>query len=301
MIQMEHLGKSFGSIPAVDDISMEIREGEVFGLIGTNGAGKSTLLRMMSGVIRPDTGTVLVDRQKVYDNPAAKQNLFFIADEPWFFPNSTAEDMKQYYRGVYRSFDTARFDRMLGDFGLDPARRISHYSKGMKKQLSILLGVCASVRYLLCDETFDGLDPVMRQAMKTLFAGEMADRGLTPVIASHNLRELEDICDHVGLLHRGGILLSQNVEDMKLGIQKAQCVFADESGLSLAESRLKILSTRQTGQLYTFTVRGSREEMTEAFRDIRTVFFELLPLTLEEVFISETEVVGYDIKSFILG
>ena len=301
MIQMEHLGKSFGSIPAVDDISMEIREGEVFGLIGTNGAGKSTLLRMIAGVMKPDKGTVLVDRQKVYDNPAAKANLFFIADEPYFCPNSTAQDMKLYYRTIYPAFDSERFEKLLSDFCLDPARKISHYSKGMKKQLSILLGLCASTKYLLCDETFDGLDPVMRQGVKALFAGDMVERGLTPVIASHNLRELEDICDHVGLLHRGGVLLSQNVEDMKLGIQKVQCVFADEDGFSRAAQGLSILNDRQTGQLHTITVRGSREDVLLAFRDVETVFFELLPLTLEEVFISETEVVGYDIKKFILS
>ena len=301
MIQMEHLGKSFGSIPAVDDISMEIREGEVFGLIGTNGAGKSTLLRMIAGVMKPDKGTVLVDRQKVYDNPAAKANLFFIADEPYFFPNSTAQDMKLYYRTIYPAFDSKRFEKLLSDFCLDPARKISHYSKGMKKQLSILLGLCASTKYLLCDETFDGLDPVMRQGVKALFAGDMVERGLTPVIASHNLRELEDICDHVGLLHRGGVLLSQNVEDMKLGIQKVQCVFADEDGFSRAAQGLSILNDRQTGQLHTITVRGRREDVLLAFRDVETVFFELLPLTLEEVFISETEVVGYDIKKFILS
>ena len=301
MIQMDHLGKSFGSIPAVDDISMEIREGEVFGLIGTNGAGKSTLLRMIAGVMKPDKGTVLVDRQKVYDNPAAKANLFFIADEPYFFPNSTAQDMKLYYRTIYPAFDSKRFEKLLSDFCLDPARKISHYSKGMKKQLSILLGLCASTKYLLCDETFDGLDPVMRQGVKALFAGDMVERGLTPVIASHNLRELEDICDHVGLLHRGGVLLSQNVEDMKLGIQKVQCVFADEDGFSRAAQGLSILNDRQTGQLHTITVRGSREDVLLAFRDVETVFFELLPLTLEEVFISETEVVGYDIKKFILS
>ena len=301
MIQMEHLGKSFGSIPAVDDISMEIREGEVFGLIGTNGAGKSTLLRMIAGVMKPDKGTVLVDRQKVYDNPAAKVNLFFIADEPYFFPNSTAQDMKLYYRTIYPAFDSKRFEKLLSDFCLDPARKISHYSKGMKKQLSILLGLCASTKYLLCDETFDGLDPVMRQGVKALFAGDMVERGLTPVIASHNLRELEDICDHVGLLHRGGVLLSQNVEDMKLGIQKVQCVFADEDGFSRAAQGLSILNDRQTGQLHTITVRGSREDVLLTFRDVETVFFELLPLTLEEVFISETEVVGYDIKKFILS
>ena len=170
----------------------------------------------------------------------------------------------------------------------------------MKKQLAILCGVCSNARYLLCDETFDGLDPVMRQAVKSIFANDMSERGLTPVIASHNLRELEDICDHVGLLHSGGLLLSRDLADMKLGLQKIQCVFADEGDASRPLAGLDLLENDRRGRLHTIIVRASREEVLSRFNRIDTVFFELLPLTLEEIFISETEVVGYDIKNFIL-
>ncbi|MDO4285389.1 MAG: ABC transporter ATP-binding protein [Eubacteriales bacterium] len=301
MIESINLEKSFGGIRAVNKVSLRIREQEVFGLIGTNGAGKSTLLRMMAGVLRPDAGTVCIDNLPVYDNPEAKKRLFFIPDEPYFFPNSTAVDMRKYYEGVYESFDAARFDRYLKDFGLEAGRKVNHYSKGMKKQLAVILGVCAGTKYLFCDETFDGLDPVMRQGVKSIFARDMEERGLTPVIASHNLRELEDICDHVGLLHQGGVLLSEDIESMKLGIQKVQCVFRTEEDARVAADGLQVMNHEVRGRLHTFTVRGSREETGARFAAVGTVFYEILPLTLEEIFISETEVVGYDVKKFILG
>ena len=297
MIEIRELEKSFGGIKAVDRISLQIREQEVFGLIGTNGAGKSTLLRMLAAVLRPDAGTVMVDREIIYDNPKMKERVFFIADEPYFFPNATGEDMRHYYRSVYRSFDSGRFDRLMKDLGLDPARRIAHYSKGMKKQLAVICGVSAGTKYLLCDETFDGLDPVMRQGVKSIFAADMTERGLTPVIASHNLRELEDICDHVGLLHQGGVLLSEDIEAMKLGIQKVQCVFLSESGADAALEGLTILKHETRGRLHTLTLRGIQGH----FQGVDLAFFEMLPLTLEEVFISETEVAGYDVKKIILG
>ena len=171
----------------------------------------------------------------------------------------------------------------------------------MKKQLSVISGISSGTKYLLCDETFDGLDPVMRQAVKSLFAKDMYERGLTPVIASHNLRELEDICEHVGLLHKGGLLLSEDLEDMKLGIQKLQCVFENEEDIRKTLSGLTIISEEQRGKLRTYVIRGERQEILDRFNNVDTVFFELLPLTLEEIFIYETEVVGYDIKKIILG
>ena len=258
------------------------------------------MLRIISGILRQDSGRVEVLGQPVYDNPAIKKNIFFIPDDPYFFRNGNAGDMGRYYGSVYPEFDGDRFHRLLGDFSLDPSRRISNYSRGMKKQLAILCGVCSNARYLLCDETFDGLDPVMRQAVKSIFANDMSERGLTPVIASHNLRELEDICDHVGLLHSGGLLLSRDLADMKLGLQKIQCVFADEGDASRPLAGLDLLENDRRGRLHTIIVRASQEEVLSRFNRIDTVFFELLPLTLEEIFISETEVVGYDIKNFIL-
>ena len=227
MIEINHLSKRYDDIEAVKDVSVEIKESNVFGMIGTNGAGKSTVLRMMSGVLKPDDGEVLIDGENVYDNPKAKEKLFFIADEPYFFPNSNPIDMMKYYSSVYSQFNCERFLEYLTVFELAKKRKINTYSKGMKKQLALILGICANTKYLFCDETFDGLDPVMRQGVKSIFVNEMEERGLTPIIASHNLRELEDICDHVGLLHKGGVLLSKDIEDMKINIQKVQCVFKD--------------------------------------------------------------------------
>ena len=184
-------------------------------------------------------------------------------------------------------------------FGLDPGRKVNTFSKGMKKQLSVLCGICSGTKYLLCDETFDGLDPVMRQAVKGLFAKEMDERGMTPIIASHNLRELEDICEYVGLLHKGGILLEKDVDDMKLSIHKLQCVIRDEETLNRIKESLEIVTMDSRGSLYTLTLRGNREEIERFMEELAPVFFELLPLSLEEIFISETEVKGYDIKSLL--
>ena len=301
MIELLNLEKSFDDIKAVNRVSLNILDGEVFGLVGTNGAGKSTILRIISGVIKPDEGIVLVDKRPVYDNPEVKRDVFYISDDQYFLPNSTPDEMAVYYENIYQSFDKLRFYKLCSGFGLDVKRRINTFSKGMKKQVSILLGICAGTKYLLCDETFDGLDPVVRQGVKSLFAGEMADRGLTPVIASHNLRELEDICDHIGLLHQGGVILSEDIEDMKIKMQKVQCVFASEEDEKKALEGLNVLLHETRGRLHTITIRGEREEIEAAFGRGNPIFFEVLALSLEEIFISETEVVGYDIRKFVLG
>ena len=301
MIKLENIHKTFGKYPAIKDVSLNIEDSQVFGLVGTNGAGKSTLLRMISGVLRQDSGEITLDGRPVYNRPDVKQQIFFIPDDPYFFPNGNAADMCSYYRTAYLYFNPVLFEKMLGDFSLDPKRPVRNYSRGMKKQLAILCGICSGARYLLCDETFDGLDPVMRQAVKSIFADHMSRRGLTPVIASHNLRELEDICDHVGLLHKGGLILSRDLEDMRLGLQRIQCVFAKDDGEALALAGLEVLNSSTRGRLHMLTVRASREEVLSCFEKIDTVFFEILPLTLEEIFISETEVAGYDIKNILLG
>ena len=301
MIKLENINKSFGKYPAVSDVSLNIEDSQVFGLVGTNGAGKSTLLRMISGVLRQDSGRITLNGQPVYNRPDVKQQIFFIPDDPYFFPNGNAADMCSYYKTVYPYFNPFLFEKMLGDFSLDPKRPVRNYSRGMKKQLAVLCGICSGAQYLLCDETFDGLDPVMRQAVKSIFANYMSQRDLTPVIASHNLRELEDICDHVGLLHKGGLLLSRDLEDMKLGLQRIQCVFSEGTDPETALAGLDILDSSARGRLHMLTVRASREEVLSRFEKINTVFFEILPLTLEEIFISETEVAGYDIKNIILG
>ena len=298
MIQAVNLTKRFDDIVAVDHINSTIKDGCVFGLIGTNGAGKSTFLRLMSGVLKPEEGHVTIDGHEVFENTEAKRRFFYISDEQFFFSNATPEEMLRYYRAIYQRFDEARFHKLMSSFGLSEKRKIHTFSKGMKKQVSVICGICAGTDYLFCDETFDGLDPVMRQAVKSLFAADMADRNLTPIIASHNLRELEDICDHVGLLHKGGILLSRELDDMKLNIHKLQCVL--QPGMSAEDLvALDKLNIEQRGSLITLVVRGTREEVEAIMASYNPVFFECIPLSLEEIFISETEVAGYDIKKLI--
>ena len=298
MLEAKNLTKRFDDIMAVDHISAQIRDGYVFGLIGTNGAGKSTFLRMASGVLKPDEGTIQLDGEDIYENLKMKRRFFYISDDQFFFGNATPQELMAFYRTVYPEFNVQRYYHLLESFDLREAEKGSTFSKGMKKQLSVILGLCANTEYIFCDETFDGLDPVMRQAVKSLFANDMAERNLTPIIASHNLRELEDICDHVGLLHKGGILLSKDLDDMKLNIHKIQCVL--KPGMKAEELEgLDIVKTEYRGSLATITVRGKREEVEAAMRAGEPLFFELIPLSLEEIFISETEVAGYDIKKLI--
>ena len=295
MIEIQNITKKFDAITALSNVSARMEEGHVFGLIGTNGAGKSTLMRTICGIYEPDEGQILVDGCLVYENPAAKSKLFYISDDQYFF-NGTPMDMVRYYRTFYPAFDTERFGKLMNALKLDKDRKVSTFSKGMKKQLSVMLGICTGTKYLLCDETFDGLDPVVRQAIKRLFIQEMEENGLTPIIASHNLRELEDICEHVGLLHKGGILFSKDLEDMKLGIFKLQCVLQEESDLEKIRSAFPILQSERRGSLLTLTLRGNSGDILSLQEQLQPVFWELLPLTLEEIFISETEVQGYDFK-----
>lgn len=300
MIEIKNVTKSFDDFVAVKNMNLTINDGIVYGLLGTNGAGKSTLLRMIAGVIKPDNGCVLLDSKNTYDNPETKAKMFFIADDAYFFANGTGEEMAEYYSSLYENFDMEYFNQIMEKFSLDKKRKIGTFSKGMKKQLSIILGICAKTEFLLCDETFDGLDPVMRQAVKSLFAKEMSERTLTPVIASHNLRELEDICDTVGLIHQGGVLLSKDLDEIKCNIQKVQCVFKEADGIDTLKNICDVLNVSSRGSLNVITIRGNREEVQQKLMSIPTIFCEVLPLTLEEIFISETEVVGYDIKKLLL-
>ena len=299
MIEFKNVVKDFGEVKALDSVNAVIEEGHVFGLIGTNGAGKSTLMRLAGGVLKADEGSVTVDGDPVYDNQTAKAKIFYISDDQYFFRNGTPRDMLHLYRTYYPDFDGVKWRELMGKFGLDERRKVNTFSKGMKKQLSIICGVCANTKYLLCDETFDGLDPVMRQAVKSIFVREIGERGLTPIIASHNLRELEDICETVGLLHRGGILFARDLDDMKLNIHKIQCIIKEEEMLDRIKEHMDILTMDNRGALYTFTVRGMRQEVDGFMERLSPVFYEMLPLSLEEIFISETEVKGYDVKALL--
>lgn len=299
MIRIEEVSKKFEDVQALYQVSAQIQEASIFGLVGTNGAGKSTLLRVAAGVLKPEHGQVLVDDLPVWENPEAKSKICFIPDTAWFFPNATIRTMREYYKISYPKFDEKRFDEMTEKFDLDPKRKLSGFSKGMRKQVSVLLGICSNTEYLFCDETFDGLDPVVRQAVKSLFASEIMNRKFTPVIASHSLREIEDICDHVGLLHKGGILFAKDLDEMKLGIHKIQCVIPNTILEEELLNELQVLQKEKRGSLLTIVVRGEEEKIQRKIQEKMPLFAEILPLTLEEIFISETEVAGYDIKNLI--
>lgn len=298
MIELKNVSKIFGDVKAVDNICLAIRNNTVMGLLGTNGAGKSTLLRMMAGVLKPDDGEILIDNIPVWNNPEAKGKFFYISDDQYYFPNSTPKEFGSFYKTYYPAFDEERFHLLLEKIDLPADRKIRTFSKGMKKQLSILIGICAGTDYLFCDETFDGLDPVMRQAIKAIFIQEMERRSFTPVIASHNLRELEDISDHIGLLHKGGVLLSQDLEDLRCNLTKIQCVLPEELDEKI-QNALLVLKMQRHGKLLTMTVRGETEKVVSWLNTLNPIYCEAVPLTLEEIFISETEVAGYDIKSLI--
>lgn len=300
MIELKNIDKTFQNIHAIDHMNASIKEGLIFGLVGSNGAGKSTLLRLIAGVLKADEGTVLVDGLSVTVNPEAKEKICFLSDTPYFFPNATAAVMRDYYALAYPQFDCRLFNSLAEKLNIASARKLNTFSKGMKKQVSILLGLCTGANYLLCDETFDGLDPVMRQAVKSLFASELMKRDFTPVIASHNLRELEDICDSIGLLHNGKLLLTEDLDHLKYHVHKIQCVLPNEAEEQQLMQELTVLQYEKTGSLLLITARGTKEALLDCVNRRNPIFAEVLSLTLEEIFISETEVAGYDIKNLIL-
>ena len=297
MIEIEELKKSFGEIQALQKVSLTIREGELFGVVGTNGAGKSTLLRILAGVLRQDQGKVRIDGEEVYENEKIKSRICFLPDDFWYPGNASPSDMAALYQKIYEKFDRKRFGELCGKFGLDWKRKLRTFSKGMRKQVEIFLGICANTDYLLCDETFDGLDPLVRQEVKSMLAVELLNREFTPVVASHNLRELEDICDHVGLLHRGGMLLSENLEEMKFHTQKVQCVIGSREREEELLRELTLVRWEKRGSMLLLVARGTRREILERVESKHPVFSEVLPLSLEEIFISETEVSGYESRT----
>ena len=298
MIEVKHLTKRFGAITALDDISFQVDSGSIFGLVGSNGAGKSTFLRTAAGVYRPDAGSVLIDGGEPFENLSVKGNVCFISDYPYFPRAATLTDMEDLFSHTYPHWDKERFHYLCSCFPLDTKQRILNMSKGMQRQAAILCALGARPTHLLLDEIFDGLDPVMRQLLKRILSGEVSDRGMTVVIASHNLRELEDIWGHVGLFHRGGVVFDRELDSLKLGISRVQAMFRPMPDRSAFDS-FDLVTLRTQGSLVDFVARGTQEDILAKLSAMNPVFSELLPLTLEEVFISEMEAAGYDIDNIL--
>lgn len=293
MIEITNVSMSYGKVRSLENVSATVKDGSIFGLIGSNGSGKSTLLRILCGVIKPEEGEVTYDGAAVWENDIAKQDIVYLSDEQFFLPHCTINDMRKLYKTVYTGFSDETFKKLQSIFTLDCDRKINTFSKGMKKQASVMLGVSAKPKYLLCDETFDGLDPVVRQLVKRILAEESIENGMTTIIASHNLREMEDICDTVGLLHKGDLLFVRELDDMKSEFHKVQAVFGEDFDAS-ALVPMKILAYQKRGSVVSFIARGTLDEINTAMTERAPTFYETVPLTLEEIFISEMEERGYD-------
>lgn len=293
MLEMEQVTKTFGSYKALDALTMRVPRGTVYGLVGPNGAGKSTAIRHLTGVYRPDSGTVTMEGAPVYENPAAKVRIGSIPDEIFYFPSATLEDMRRYYRGIYPRFDNGLFEKLYEVFQLPKKTPIRRFSKGMQKQAAFHLTVCTRPEVLILDEPVDGLDPVMRRQVWSLLLSEVAQRETTVLISSHNLRELEDICDHVGIMDHGKMLLERSLADMQGNTVKLQLV-------GDTPENLEILHESQSGRLRTLVVRGTAEEITAKVQPLQPAYFDVLPLSLEEIFIYELGGVDYAVKDIVL-
>lgn len=298
MIQVERLTKKFQTYTALNQISVSVQPGSVFGLVGSNGAGKSTLLRTIAGIYKPDSGTVAIDGTPIFEHPNVKNDIFFISDFPYFIPQSNMKEMAKFYASMYSNWSHERYRELCSLFPIEEKMKISSMSKGMQRQVALICALSTQPKVLLMDEFFDGLDPVMRQLLKKLLAREVSERNITVMIASHNLRELEDVCDHVGLLHQGGVVFEQELDGLKLNLHKLQAVFKPMISMDVF-SDLDILKFDMKGSLINMVIRGDKGVISRRIEALKPVYFEMLPLTLEEVFISEMEVSGYDIDKII--
>ena len=292
MITANNLTKRFSGVAALSRLNCHIPDGCVYGLVGANGAGKSTFLRLASGVYRPDEGSVTMDGEPIYENLSLKKRFAFVPDEFWSLPQSSMRRMAQLYASAYERFDMKRFESLAGEFGLPDNKPLSTFSKGMRRQAATILALSTGADYYLFDETFDGLDPIMRNLVKQKLYAEVFDRGATVIITSHSLRELEDTCDQLALLYQGGIVLESDVGDLKTSLFKLQVAFTGEYNDSMFEG-LEVLSKERQGSVTTLVVRGDQEKSRGLLAAKSPLLLETLPVTLEEVFIYEMEALGY--------
>ena len=294
MICAKDLTIKFDDFTALDNLNCSIPNSSIYGLVGSNGAGKSTFLRLISGIYRATKGEITVDGEPVYENYNVKRRIVFVPDDLYFLPQSNMKTMASLYAAAYDSFDYARFSELTATFGLDPNKNIATFSKGMKRQASTILALSARPEILLFDETFDGLDPVMRNLVKQVIDNDAHERNTTTIITSHSLRELEDTCDQLSLLHKGGIVFESDVKNLKTALFKAQVAFSSPFEKSLFESAgLEMLNYSQVGSVASFIVRGDRDETRARLSALSPLFIDILPLNLEEVFIYEMEALGY--------
>ncbi len=299
MIEVRKLSKSFGKIKALENVSINVKKGSVYGLVGPNGAGKTTLIKHLAGVYRQDAGTVTIDGRAVYENPEVKAHLVYVPDELYFFSQYSIEETARFYAGLYPAWSWERYRLLKQVFSIDPGRRVTRLSRGMQKQVAFWLGICAMPRVMLLDEPVDGLDPVMRKQVWNLVLQDVAERETTVLVSSHNLRELEDVCDHVGILHNGTILVERDLDELKTDIHKIQVAFTGTAPPDLLREET-VLHREQNGSVLQLIVKGDRDRLLSEVRRANPVVLDILPLTLEEIFIYELGGIGYDVQRILI-
>ena len=299
MLEAKNVVKTFDGFRALDGLTMTVPKGAVYGLVGPNGAGKSTIIRHLAGIYRQDSGEVLLDGQPVYEDPAVKQRMTVIGDDWYYFPQANIREMAHFFAGLYPAFRWERYEKLKQVFPLDEKMMLRRMSKGMQKQAAFWLTVCCMPEYLILDEPVDGLDPVMRRQVWSLLLGDVAERGTTVLVSSHNLRELEDVCDHVGILNKGRVLLERSLSDLQDNTVKLQVAYQGVTEPVLP-AELNILHRSHVGRVYTYIVRGSSEEILRRMQITEPVLLESIPLTLEEIFIYELGGVEYAAKDILL-
>lgn len=293
MINTSHITKTFEDYDALHDVSCTIPKGCIYGMVGSNGAGKSTFLRLITGIYKPNQGTITIDDQPVYENPAIKEKIAFVPDELYFLPGANMLRMAKLYQSIYTNFSMERFHFLTEAFRLDPKKNIHTFSKGMKRQVAIILALSAKPDYLIFDETFDGLDPIMRKLIKGILMEDVVEREATVIITSHSLRELEDTCDQLALLHKGGLVLQNDVDDLKTSQFKIQIAFNYEYDSKLFEG-LDIKYFMKSGSVSNLIVKGDHDATIAKLNALNPILLDVLPLSLEEVFMYEMEALGYN-------
>ena len=299
MLEAKNIVKTFDGFRALDGATLTVPKGTVYGLVGPNGAGKSTIIRHFTGVYRPDSGEVLLDGQPIYENPAVKQRLTVIGDDWYYFPQASIAEMAKLYAGMYPDFNWERYAKMKEVFPLNDKQMIRRMSKGMQKQAAFWLTMCCMPEYLILDEPVDGLDPVMRRQVWSLLLGDVAERGTTVLVSSHNLRELEDVCDHVGIMAKGKVHLERSLSDLQDNTVKLQVAYQTEEEPMLP-AELQVLHRSRVGRVYTYIMRGNMEQIRHRMQITEPLLLEAIPLTLEEIFIYEMGGADYAVRDIVL-
>ena len=300
MINVVDLTKSFDGFKALSHLNMNVKKGSIYGLVGTNGAGKTTVIKHITGIYRADSGEVLIEEDRVYDNRKIKERIGYIADDLYFFAGYSLFEMANFYKGLYKDFDLIRFSAMVKRFALDPNQKLSRFSKGMQKQAVFILTLATKPDFLILDEPIDGLDPIIRKLVWNYIVEDVAEREMTVLVSSHNLRELENICDSIGIISKGKMVIERDLDELRADIHKVQVAFPQETKIADILTGLTVLHREKRGSVELLIIRNHKEKVEEAFLKEKPLVFDMLPLTLEEIFIYELGGVEDEIQAIIL-